>query len=182
MRAMPPNLQAYIEIPIARDPGGLIDAIGRLGGRAKVRTGGVTRDAFPATVDLIRFIHHCARARVPFKATAGLHHPLRAEYPLTYAPGSASAPMFGFLNVLLAAAFLGTGMDDAEAALLLEESSPAAFRFDERGIGWRGHLLDRRALQSSRQEGMISFGSCSFTEPIGDLEALNLLDTRVPQA
>ncbi len=33
-----------------------------------------------------------------------------------------------------------------------------------------------------RRQGMVSFGSCSFTEPIEDLEALGLLAPGVPQA
>ena len=75
------------------------------GARAKVRTGGVTEGAFPASHALARFIQSCADAGVPFKATAGLHHPLRGEYRLTYEPGSPHGMMFGFLNVFLAAAF-----------------------------------------------------------------------------
>lgn len=182
MRLVPAGLHAYIEIPIDHDPLELIATIGRLGGRAKVRTGGVTGEAFPATADLIRFIQVCVRAGVPFKATAGLHHPLRAEYRLTYDAGSPSAHMFGFLNVLLTAAFLRAGMDESDAARLLEEGSLEPFQFDDRGISWRQHRLELNALQNSRQAGMISFGSCSLTEPIAELEALHLLDSRVPQA
>ena len=103
-------------------------AVRRLGGRAKVRTGGVTRDAFPTTSDLIRFLRRCVRAGLPFKATAGLHHPLRAEYRLTYAPDSPAGVMFGFLNLFLATAFLRAGMEETEAARLLEERSPTPSR------------------------------------------------------
>jgi hypothetical protein len=182
MRRMPPGLQPYIEIPIERDPVHLIDAIGRAGGRAKVRTGGVTPDAFPRTADLVRFLRRCVHAGVPFKATAGLHHPLRAEYRLTYAPDSPSSSMFGFLNLFLAAAFLREGMPETDAVGLLEEGSAEALQLDDRGAGWRGYRLDLQSLTDARQEGMISFGSCSFTEPIGDLEALQLLQPRAQRA
>ena len=182
MRRAPAGLQTYIEIPIDRNPGDLITTIGRLGGRAKVRTGGVTPEAFPPTADLIRFIRGCIEAGVPFKATAGLHHPLRAEYRLTYAPESPRATMFGFLNVLLASAFLRAGMDEVDAARVLEEGSPEAFRVDDGGIRWRNYRLDLESLSEARRVGMISFGSCSFTEPVADLQSLHLLEPRAQRA
>ena len=182
MHQVPRHLQVYFEIPIDQDPRGLVGAIGRLGGRAKVRTGGVTHDAFPTAADLLRFLHTCVRGRTPFKATAGLHHPLRAEYRLTYAPDSATGTMFGFLNLFLAAAFLRAGMGEAEAARVLEETSPLAFQVDDRGISWRDHRLDIEALRSTREDLLVSFGSCSFTEPISELETLHLLEPRVQQA
>lgn len=182
MHLMPSHLQVYLEIPIEHDPARLIARIGRTGGRAKVRTGGVTRDGFPPTADLLRFLQSCVRARVPFKATAGLHHPLRAEYRLTYAPDSPTGTMFGFLNLFLAAAFLRAGMEEPEAARVLEEGSPLAFQFDQRGVSWRDHRLGQDALRGARQDVIISFGSCSFTDPIGELQTLNLLEPRVQQA
>jgi hypothetical protein len=182
MHRMPDHLQAYLEIPLDPDPAPLINAIADSGARAKVRTGGVTREAFPSSPDLIRFMAACIRAKVPFKATAGLHHPLDAEYPLTYAPNSVRGPMFGFLNLFLSAAFLGAGMDEKDALQLLEERSPGALQVDDTGIHWRGHLLDLDDLRRARQEMVISFGSCSFTEPISELQALRLLQSRVPQA
>jgi hypothetical protein len=182
MEQTPRHLQVYTEIPIDDDPRELISLISRLGGRAKVRTGGVTRDAFPPTADLLRFLDACVRARVPFKATAGLHHALRADYRLTYAADSPEATMFGFLNLFLAAVFLRAGMDAHAAAGVLEEASPQAFQFDRGGITWHEHRLDHDALRSARQNVVVSFGSCSFTEPIGELEALGLLEPSVPLA
>ena len=182
MHRIPGALQAYVEIPIDGDPRDLVAVVRRLGGRAKVRTGGVTRDAFPTTNQLIRFLRRCVEAGLPFKATAGLHHPLRAEYPLTYAPDSPAGMMFGFLNLFLATAFLRAGMEEADAARLLEEGSPEAFQIDDTGIAWTSHRLDLDALRDARHFGVVSFGSCSFTEPIGDLEALHLLGSGARQA
>lgn len=179
---IPARLQVYIEVPIDEDPSELIAALARRRGRAKVRTGGVTPEAFPSTADLIRFLRACIGARVPFKATAGLHHPLRAEYRLTYAPESPSGMMFGFLNLFLAASFLRTGMKPETAARVLEESSPRALQIDEGGISWREHRLSLNQLRDSRNEVIHSFGSCSFSEPITELEALHLLEPRVHQA
>lgn len=182
MRLTSRHLQVYIEIPIRDDPASLIAVISRTGGRAKVRTGGITPESFPATGELLRFLQGCARAGVPFKATAGLHHPLRADYRLTYEPDGPRGTMFGFLNLFLAAAFLHAGLDEDQLAQVLEERSPEAFRFDQRGIGWRDHRLGQDALRATRQNSIISFGSCSFTEPIDELEALGLLEPRVSQA
>ena len=172
---VPSDLLPYIEIPVSRDPAPLASAAARAGGRLKVRTGGVTPDAFPSAADLVRFLRAARDAGVPFKATAGLHHPLRAEYRLTYEPGSACGTMFGFLNLFLAAAFVGEGLDHSEAERLLEERDRQAFRFDPGGVEWRGRRLDLDAIRQARESVIISFGSCSFTEPIADLHSLGLL-------
>ena len=182
MHRMPRHLQAYIEIPVDRDPAALIDAISESGARAKIRTGGVTRDAFPEPRDLIRFMASCVRARVRFKATAGLHHPVRADYRLTYEADSERGVMFGFLNLFLAAAFLRAGMDERTAMQVLEERSPRAFQVDDDAVTWRHHRLSPEELRSAREEVIISFGSCSFTEPMTELRALSLLEGEVRQA
>ena len=182
VRLVPSSFQTYIEIPIGRDPSALIAAIGHGGHRAKVRTGGVTHDAFPRTGDLIRFLRETVRQAVPFKATAGLHHPLKATYRLTYAGDSPSGLMFGFLNLMLAVAFLRSGMEETEIGHVLDEGKRDAFEVDDSGITWRGRRLDLNDLSDARRLGMISFGSCSFTEPLADLEALDLLPRQVQQA
>ena len=174
MRVVPDSVERYVEIPISEDPTPLVLAIAGAGAYAKVRTGGTTTDAFPASDHVARFLATCLREAVPFKATAGLHHPLRGEYPLTYEPGSACGRMYGFLNVFLATAFLAAGLDEAEARLLLEESDPNAVTFSRTEAVWRSHRLPLDRLAESRRF-LTSFGSCSFREPIDDLTALGLL-------
>jgi hypothetical protein len=168
------RLDAYVEIPISDDPGRLIEAVGRAGGRAKVRTGGIAFDAFPEPVHLLRFLRRCRDAGVAFKATAGLHHPLRGPFRLTYEPDSSCAIMFGFLNVFLAAAFLEHGVADEEALALLEESAPDSLRFEEGAVRWRSHQLTDADLAQARRRA-VAFGSCSFREPMDDLRSLQLL-------
>ncbi|HEV8176524.1 MAG TPA: hypothetical protein VGP44_02435, partial [Gemmatimonadales bacterium] len=90
-------------------------------------------------------------------------------------PESPSGVMFGFLNLFLAVAFLRTGVEETEAARLLEEGSPEAFRFDDTGVTWAGHRVGLNELRDARRFGVVSFGSCSFTEPIDDLEAIHIL-------
>jgi hypothetical protein len=172
---VPPHLQAYVEIPLGRDPAPLAAAVAKGRGRLKVRTGGITADAFPSAADLVRFMRAAHQAGVPFKATAGLHHPLRAEYRLTYEPDSACGTMFGFLNLFLAAAFVADGLEDDDAVRLLEERDPAAIRFASDGVEWRGRRLDIESIRHARESAIVSFGSCSFTEPIDDLQSLGLL-------
>ncbi|MGH9800532.1 MAG: hypothetical protein ACRD82_09225, partial [Blastocatellia bacterium] len=170
----PEKITAYIEIPIADDPSELIKTLAQTDARAKVRTGGVTADGFPSSSDLARFINTCADEDVPFKATAGLHHPLRSVNRLTYKPDSESALMHGFLNVFLAAAFAQNGMDAARLAEMLEETSPGAFRFEEDCVYWRDEMLVVAHIRNARHLFSIAFGSCSFTEPIEDLQRLRL--------
>jgi hypothetical protein len=174
--------EAYIEIPIEHDPSELLASIADLGGRAKVRTGGVTADAFPRSQALVRFLGTCVRVGVPFKATAGLHHPLRGDYRLTYSPDSAAGTMFGFLNVFLATAFLKAGLDEAIALQLLEEQSPRSLHFEETGVTWREYRLTLDDIRDARESGIVSFGSCSFTEPIDDLNGLGFLRSKAQRA
>lgn len=144
----------------------LIPRLKEKGLRAKIRTGGITPDAFPPAETIASFLRACKAADVAFKATAGLHHPLRCVKPLTYEPGAPTGTMHGFLNVFLAAAML----DHAEEVLL--ESDPRAFTFDDDGASWRGVRVSVAGLAELRRTFAISFGSCSFEEPISDLQEL----------
>jgi hypothetical protein len=169
------ELAIYCEILIAADPTESVNALADAEARAKVRTGGVTPDVFPSSHDLARFIATCAQADVPFKATAGLHHPLRSINRLTYEPDSASALMHGFLNVFIAAGFAQFGMETELLVEILEERSPEAFVFDGGGVRWREQDLVLAHLRNTRSLFALSFGSCSFAEPVEELQRLGLL-------
>jgi hypothetical protein len=172
---VPKDRDVFYEIPIDSDPATLIAAIRSVGGKAKVRTGGVTPDAFPTAANLARFIVNCAAASVPFKATAGLHHALAGRYHLTYEAKSASGEMFGFLNVLFAAAFARARFGENLVAELLAERDATSFRFSERGAEWRGRRLSTDDLSMTRGSLALAFGSCSFREPMEELRSLGLL-------
>jgi hypothetical protein len=154
---IPRHLTPYVELTDLS----MIPALRAAGARAKIRTGGVTPEAFPAASAVAAFITACARENVPFKATAGLHHPLRCYRPLTYESGGPSGWMFGFLNVFVAATLARKGVTELEPVLLAET-------FDDHG-------LTAEDFASARREFAISFGSCSFEEPVADLRALGLL-------
>lgn len=174
-RRRPSDVAIDFEIPTANDPSPLIGEIARAGGRAKIRTGGVTPDAIPSVAEVVRFLRACARGAVAFKATAGLHHAIRGEYKLTYAPESLTAVMHGFLNVFCAAAFVRTGIPATDAVAMMEETAVEAFQFDGAGVTWRNRRITTPAIVAARANYSLSFGSCSFHEPIDELRALHLL-------
>jgi hypothetical protein len=166
------EFEVYVEIPARDDPAPLVAAVRDAGALAKIRTGGTTADAFPTGAEVVRFMRRCKDARVAFKATAGLHHPVRASYRLTYEPDAACGTMFGFLNVFLAAALLYHGLDDETARQVLDEMDPSAFHLSDERVGWRHHALDAEAVHEARALFVRSFGSCSFREPVDEVRPL----------
>jgi hypothetical protein len=165
----------YVEIPPAEDPRPLLEAVRKAGARAKIRTGGVTETAFPTSARLARFIASCAELAVPFKATAGLHHPLRGEHPVTYEANAPRATMFCYLNVFVAGAIAASGAEEDELVMVLEEREPSAFTFGADGLRWRSRRVELDHLAVSRTAFAIAFGSCSFREPVDELRELALL-------
>ncbi len=83
--------------------------------------------------------------------------------------------MHGFLNLACAAALLYGGGDLSQAILLLEEQDPNAWQVTPDAIAWRSFRWSTEELRTVRESFLTSFGSCSFTEPIEDLEALGWL-------
>lgn len=144
------------------------------GAFAKIRTGGLTPEAIPSVERIADFLRYTSQHRIPFKATAGLHHPVRSLRPLTYAADSPRAVMHGFLNVFVAAAFAWFGEDDRLEDMLREED-PRAFAFAGDVLQWRGYGLTAGQIQEARREYAHSFGSCSFEEPVADLRELGYL-------
>jgi hypothetical protein len=169
---IPRAFTPYFEIPTKGDVLRLVRKIAMVGARAKVRTGGVTPDSIPPAGEVIAFIAACRREAVPFKATAGLHHPIRGSYRLTYAPDSPVATMYGFLNVFVASALVNEGESEDVALAALEASDRHAFAFEDDAIVWRGRRIASREIEQSRRMLAISFGSCSFREPIDELAPL----------
>lgn len=159
----------YAEVPIGDDPASIIRALRDVGARAKIRTGGVTVDAFPVAAKVARFIVACRDAGVAFKATAGLHHVVRAEYPLTYEPGCARGTMYGFANTLLAATAAAGGADAAALEAILTARGDAALTIAADTATVAGHRFDAAAIAAARRDMMQSFGSCSFEEPVAEL-------------
>lgn len=136
--------------------------------RAKIRTGGVTADAFPDARFIAGFLRICKERGIKFKATAGLHHPVRCVRPLTYEPDAPIGTMHGFVNLFIAAALV------EHAEEILKDDDPRSFAFDDDGAQCRDRRLTLDDLRELRSRA-ISFGSCSFEEPIDDSRKLGWL-------
>jgi hypothetical protein len=145
--------EVYVELPVDDQLEGAVGRLAELGLRAKVRCGGA---AVPTVADLARFVRVCRAAGVIFKATAGLHHAVL------------SGGQHGFLNLLAAVVF---GEED-EA---LSETSALAFALDADAFRWRGREAGPDELVEARRHRFHSIGSCSFFEPVGELEAMGIL-------
>jgi hypothetical protein len=109
---------------------------------------------------------------VVFKATAGLHHAVRGSFPLTYEPSAAQAPMYGYLNVLLATAALHAGRPVAAAEAILQQTDGATLSFADDMARWGADGFSLSILRDTRARHLVSFGSCSFKEPVEELDAL----------
>lgn len=151
------------------EAGTMLPVLARHGARAKIRTGGVTAEAIPSVESVADFLLACARSPVPFKATAGLHHAVRGSYKLTYEAESERATMHGFANVFLAAVLAWRG---AEKRALIETLEAREFSFDENGARWLGFEAGTDEIAVARREFAMSYGSCSFEEPVGEAKAL----------
>ncbi len=174
------GLELFVEVPAHPVPLALLEAVAESGGRAKVRAGGPSLEAFPPPGHLAAWLAYCAGLRLPFKATAGLHHPIRADRPVGGGTGAPRTAVHGFVNLLMAAALLRADRIDARtAAALLDERDPAAFSFDDQRAAWRGKSLTTTELADARAFAL-GFGSCSLDEPIDGLAALGLLTATPP--
>ena len=174
-KKVPKELALYFELPPGQAPDDLLGEVRATGRYAKLRTGGLTPEAIPSAENIARFITACARANVAFKATAGLHHPLRSAHRLTYEPDAPAGVMHGFLNVFLAAAWILDGLELDAAIELLEENHEANLSFGADEVRWRSKALRIDRIIEARKNFAHSFGSCSFDEPIEDLKSLGLL-------
>ncbi len=145
--------EVYVEVSLDDTLEDRLDELAALGFRAKVRCGGAS---VPTIESLAAFVRACAERGIVFKATAGLHHALRSDGE------------HGFLNLLAAVVF-----GDEEAALA--ESESGAFELDTAGFSWRGRTALAAELAQARRERLHSIGSCSFFEPVEELESLGML-------
>jgi hypothetical protein len=130
-----------------------IGAIAAVGGRVKLRCGGLS---VPRSEQIALVLRACREAGVVMKATAGLHHalPTGGEH--------------GFLNLLCAATCAHCGDTDArELTELLNAEALAELPFGE---------FDADQARDARQRLFKGFGSCSWREPVDDLRRLGWLE------
>jgi len=147
----PEDITVYVELPRDERRHPLIEALVGTRYRAKLRTGGTRADLYPDESELAAAVVALATAKVPFKATAGLHHALRNTDPET------GFEQHGFLNLLVATEAALRGASVAEVAAVLAER-------------------DVRQLQPAAGDSLLrSIGTCSVDEPVAELTGLGLL-------
>lgn len=171
----PSGVSVFFEI--GRGEAGLqaLKAIAESGNRAKIRMGGVVPDALPPVSEVVQTLKALADLRLPFKATAGLHHPVRSRRNLTYKEQSPHGIMHGFMNLMCGTCLLHFGGSSNDAERLIAEQDASAWRVSAESIHWRDRSWTVEQLREMRSRFLISIGSCSFEEPIHDLESLGWL-------
>lgn len=138
---------------------------------AKIRCGGPVASLVPTPEQLAFAIGTLRALDVPFKATAGLHHPLRHD------DAAAGFTVHGFLNVIGAAVLdWALDLDDRTRRGILEERDAGRFTFDDAAFAWDGHVASPVQVAAARERFVRSYGSCSFSEPVEDLIALGILE------
>lgn len=138
------DVETFCEVPLDDGWRDTLAAVAAAGARAKIRCGGA---AVPSEETVAAFVVAARDADVAWKATAGLHHPVRSERE------------HGFLNLLQAVGVAEDGAGEAAVRAVLAERDPAALR---------------GAVERARGR-FVSIGSCSFAEPVADLQGLGLL-------
>lgn len=136
---------------------------------AKIRTGGLNQNAFPNVKQLQQFIYSCANNELPFKATAGLHH------PVTHWDDEIKVNMHGFFNVFLSAIYMYHNYEHEIVEKILSSQNPLDFQFyDEYAV-----ICDTKITLEEIEQGRtfaLSFGSCSLDEPVEHLVSLGYID------
>ncbi|MFA1551580.1 hypothetical protein [Actinomadura chokoriensis] len=161
------DVPVYVEIPRDERRPSMIAAVADRGHRAKFRTGGVKAHFYPTPNELATAIESVVEAHLPFKATAGLHHPVRNTDPAT------GFHQHGFLNLLLAtdAALRGCPVPELSAILADRDAPSVASRVSSLG----------EARTIAARERFLSFGTCSITDPLNELADLGLLSSALQE-
>ncbi|EPD57778.1 hypothetical protein [Streptomyces sp. HGB0020] len=159
--ALPTDVRAYVELPRSASRNQLLQALEGTDHHAKLRTGGTRAAAFPDERELASWILGCVRRGVPFKCTAGLHNAVRHRDDAT------TLEHHGFLNIVLATSAALQGHRADTLAALLAQSDPGIVAEQCRRLGDDG-IAQARAF-------FTSLGTCSVSDPLGDLISLGLV-------
>lgn len=151
----------YLEIPVGTVDEHHVHELAPTGVRLKLRTGGTSIEAFQSEAKLAVPILLCAAERLAFKCTAGLHHAVRHRDFATF------FEHHGFINVALAARVAAATGSHAAATAVLAERDPAVLAAQV----WDLTRADVQAIRAM----FSSFGTCSISDPIEDLQRLGLV-------
>ncbi len=127
----------------------------------KLRCGGLSAENFPSVREVADFLAVINDGGASFKATAGLHNAVR------HTDSATGFTHHGFLNLLVATARIQSGgsKDAVRDALAVT---------DGMALSEEAAALSDQAQHAARSV-FASYGSCSLTDPITDLESLGLL-------
>ena len=149
----------------------------------KLRCGGIVKEAFPSVEQVAAMIQTCVIIGIPMKFTAGLHHPIR-HFAEEY-----DEFMHGFVNTfgagILATTFPKPTNSQEKYRMfillshMIDEQNAENFSFTNNSMTWKvgddrdtQFEIDAEKIENARRNSMISYGSCSFQEPIDDLKQL----------
>ena len=153
--------EVYVEIPRGDHESAVLRRVAERGLRAKFRTGGVRAELHPGEEELAATLSAAVRAGVAFKATAGLHHAVRNTDPRT------GFEQHGFLNLLAVTDVLREGGEAADARAVLADRDGPALAARLRGLD--------PARVAALRAALVSYGTCSITEPLAELVDLGLV-------
>lgn len=128
----------------------------------KIRGTGQTAATNRAFAPVVRAV---VERKLPFKATAGLHHPILEE---RYGNN------LGFLNLVTCLRLRqakGADFPDEAMDMILEENDAGAYAFDA-SLRWRDFSLTEDEVKAAKEAVPFSIGSCSLDEPDADLTRL----------
>ena len=136
----------------------------------KLRCGGVVPSAFPTAEQIAHALILCRDHQIPFKATAGLHHPIR-HYNV-----GVQTKMHGFINVFGAGILAHIHhLTPEQTITILNDEDPRHFHFTESHFAWKNLSAASEQINPIRQNRLIAYGSCSFDEPREDMQKLGWL-------
>jgi len=158
---VPPGAAVWVESGWGDDLPAALAGLARDGTvGAKLRCGGVTQELFPSSRALAGAVQLCARLGLPWKATAGLHRAVR------YTDRATGLRHHGYLNLLLAAASAADGAGTEDLVAVLDSADGVALVAQAIGLG--------RTQVARARAAMVSYGSCSTSEPADEAVRLGL--------
>ena len=174
------DVQLFVEAKNVADAAAAIVAFNKSGSGAdvirnvgyKLRCGGMEKQVFPSPEKVAEVICLCRNYDIPIKFTAGMHLPFR-----NYSD-EIKVMQHGFVNIFCAALLCwGCDLSRKEIIECLCDENASHFRFMDESFSWKNKMISVSEMKRFRQNRVISFGSCSFTEPIEGLRSLGLLDS-----
>lgn len=148
-----------------RGGAGWLDGIQRViehGSWPKIRCGGLSQSNFPSIEEVAEFLAVINTGNSSFKATAGLHNAVR------HTDSETGFTHHGFLNLLVAThRLIAGGVADEAVHEALSSTDGKALAAEATAMTEHEALAVRGVFSS--------YGSCSLTDPVADLEKLGLL-------